>query len=493
MLISLHEDQFNVKKLKVMDGNKAFIISMEKDQIPVSFDWISSKLDLKFEMASEDQFFSSEKEDSGLYKGNDKMEKKCREEWASVRNRKNVRKMPNSLQRPDILGGTKVKGKQPYVKISKKRPTFGLYREGKLDLEKKKICHVRGVGGASSTSPSESESEEGQLMGVGEGRGECSRWRQIPKESLSKRQYGLEKGVSDNGLQKSVEAQSMTSEDRDGQYGHTPREWGDNSSSKGFEVGAPKKMLVRHKDHSLVSISDQEGRGIIIPLKGPITFPLQNSEGGQIRADDLESVPLTVDLGNEGKRGNQKAKHHSVNDRWSLQKELAKVIEKGFSRGYSFNQDFANTVEERSWSLSVEIAKVIEVGMALGVDFNGKEDSIEKEIAQREMEDEIKLLNVLIKGRHIVDTSIEFFDSFPPPPSSQPVGTFHPNVEEISVADDASQVLTLSAISAVILGSTIENRDRAQNTALENDTGRIDGSISTRTSTHNIGMHIHPL
>jgi len=102
-------------------------------------------------------------------------------------------------------------------------------------------------------------------------------------------------------------------------------------------------------------------------------------------------------------------------------------------------------------------------------------------------------LNVLTKGRHIDDTFTEFFDSFPSPPSSEPVGIFQPNELEITVAEDESQVLTGSAISSLLSGSTIGKRDRAQKTALENDIGKTEGSISTRTSIHNMGMHIHSL
>lgn len=102
------------------------------------------------------------------------------------------------------------------------------------------------------------------------------------------------------------------------------------------------------------------------------------------------------------------------------------------------------------------------------------------------------LLNVCIKGRDIVDTSIEFFDSLSPP-SSEPVGTFHPKHAEMSVADDKSQVLTGSGIFELFPCSTKEKRDLAQKTAFETDKGRTEGLMSTRTSIHNIGMHFHSL
>ncbi|KAK0575010.1 hypothetical protein LWI29_032546 [Acer saccharum] len=272
------------------------------------------------------------------------MENEHREVWAYVRGRKDDKKASKLGDKISLS-----KGKQAYVRNSKKRTTFGSYKEGKLDFEMKKVFQVRGMRADSSSSSSVFDSEEGQLMGLG----------------------------------KSKEAQSSSTED-----GLIPLV--DKSSSRGSGFGVSKKILVRHKDQKVVSILDQEGRDINLPLRGPIQFPLQDLEGGQNRAEDLMSIPLAVEIDEEVRRGNKKNKKLEV-VRWSLQEEIAKVIAKGISLGYVFNARDKETEgsktqvgdkdEEQSWSLGVEITKVIEVGVALGVDFNSKEDSIGKEIA----------------------------------------------------------------------------------------------------------------
>lgn len=83
--------------------------------------------------------------------------------------------------------------------------------------------------------------------------------------------------------------------------------------------------------------------------------------------------------------------------RWNLGGELAKVIDKGLDIGVlkrpgmvkrmNGSQDEQNNSRGVKWSLSKEVEKVIEVGVALGVNFNGNEDCAEAEIRRRESED----------------------------------------------------------------------------------------------------------
>ncbi|KAI9194405.1 hypothetical protein LWI28_005663 [Acer negundo] len=322
----------------------------------------------------------------------DRMEKVDSEEWVHVRGKKDGRKLSKtadtlspSMHRHDSLqGGMKLKGKQSLVRTSNKKPTDGIYREGKLYLEKRKDCHVRGVGSITLTSDLESAFVEG--------RGECSKWRQVTRESVSNRQGGLEKGTSGRGPQWSFEAYSETSE-------KGTELWGVSPTVTGTEVGNLNKILVRYIDQTIGPISDQEGRDINLPLKDPISFPLLNLQGGHVTAEELISVPLLVELGEERKKGNHK--QQKWKKRWSLQEEIAKVIEKGFSLGYEFKVRgkkaeggylaTGNSVQERSWSMGIENANMIEVGVALVVDFNGQEHSIWIAIAQREVEDENRL------------------------------------------------------------------------------------------------------
>ena len=247
VLVSLYDDQLVCNKVKVIEGNKSFVVSMEKDSTPADFDWILNVLDLKFELSPEGQFLNSDKEDSWMYKIGDSMGNEDRELGANVRNRKAVRgnKVHFSKSRSEFRD----KGKQVYVKCLKKRPLLGTYREGKLDLEKKKLGHVRREIMDSTTTSSDSESEEGQMMGVGKTKGECLKWRQGSNGNRSTSLNGPDKGCNEQGIQKTgCKFDSLM---------ESPRKKGNWSPSKGLEEGVPKRILVRHKNHKVVSISDQ--------------------------------------------------------------------------------------------------------------------------------------------------------------------------------------------------------------------------------------------
>ena len=105
--------------------------------------------------------------------------------------------------------------------------------------------------------------------------------------------------------------------------------------------------MVRHINNKVISISDQEGRAVNLPLRGPVPFPLQDSEGSQIRAEDLVPVQLAVDLEENEKIGNNKTKQRG-GSRWSLAEEFAKVIEKAFSLGYVLKDRTRETKGDKS-------------------------------------------------------------------------------------------------------------------------------------------------
>ncbi|KAK0585308.1 hypothetical protein LWI29_026585 [Acer saccharum] len=264
--IDLSSNKFQ-GKLKVIEGNKSFVVSIEKDSSPVAFDSILNLLDLKFELAPEYQPFSSDKE---LSEKRNMMETEGREVWANVRSRKDVRKTDKISHLSHGL---------TFVRLAQKTKESNPIR----------------VGVDSSTTSSDSDSEEGQQMRVGKSKGECSKWRQVSKGSGSRRLNGLGMGFSRHGFQKSGVLEKGVDCVVDSLW-----DLGDVSSSMASEVGAPKKILVRHKDP-------------------------------KIRAEDLLSVPLAVDLGVDGRRGNIKKKKQLVDIRWSLADEIAKVIEKGVS------------------------------------------------------------------------------------------------------------------------------------------------------------------
>ncbi|KAK3199767.1 hypothetical protein Dsin_023182 [Dipteronia sinensis] len=89
-------------------------------------------------------------------------------------------------------------------------------------------------------------------------------------------------------------------------------------------------------------------------------------------------------------------------DRWDVDVELSKVVEKGVELGYlKFPKSVNNggvanegrgdsSAEARS--LNEEVAKVIEMEVELGFDFNGSVDKVAAEISRREKDDETRYL-----------------------------------------------------------------------------------------------------
>lgn len=205
---------------------------------------------------------------------------------------------------------------------------------------------------------------------------------------MSNSQLRSEKVTNSCGPQKNFEAQSVSSDDGTGSWAVSP-------TVRDSEVGKFNKILVSHMDQTIGPLSDHGGRDVNLPLEGPVSFPLLNSQGGFVTAAELKSIPLSVELGEHRKK--ELLQQKNGKSRWSLQEEIAKVIEKGFSLGYVYKvrgreeeggeSAKGNSDQQLSWSMGVEIAKVIEVGVALGVDFNGNKDSLGSIIAQREGED----------------------------------------------------------------------------------------------------------
>ena len=73
-----------------------------------------------------------------------------------------------------------------------------------------------------------------------------------------------------------------------------------------------------------------------------------------------------------------------------IEKGVALGVLKGSEVGNRINvaQDEQNKNMSGKWSLSKEVAKIIEVGIAVGVNFNGCEESLEVEIRRRKSEDD---------------------------------------------------------------------------------------------------------
>ncbi|KAK0596443.1 hypothetical protein LWI29_015734 [Acer saccharum] len=192
----------------------------------------------------------------------------------------------------------------------------------------------------------------------------------------------------------------------------------DRPRNKVAQEHGPNQIIVRNKEKRVVSFSDNDGRMVSLPLKGPIQLPLRDAERVQIRGQDFQEVPITVELSGiervdpiDNTRREVSDDSRTVRIYWNLEEEITKVIEKGVALGHIVNskiidrekgganshnfQEAATTGSrdgqntgvlsaDSSWNLDEEVTKVIEVGAALGVDFNSKEAEIREVIVRRE-------------------------------------------------------------------------------------------------------------
>ncbi|KAK3200244.1 hypothetical protein Dsin_023659 [Dipteronia sinensis] len=430
LLIALPGNRRCPQCIRVAKGRSSWPISIEKDAFPMEFALLSEVLDLKHDFLTkgresspmsygryndrDNRRSSSSKSNSGE-KGSqdarrqpgafDKMDKRHigRGDYHERRKSISEEDMGNCFRTLAILKPrnldltvekTKEKGKHTFVRKVKKRPTLLSSLNGKLDLEIRRDTTIA----ESSVDSSDSEFEEGQLKGLGRFRGECSRFKVKSTKT------------TDHGPQSDME------------YHASPRE---ETNPETLEISTldcenrtridplegPRHMLVRHRTHNVVSISDKEGRLLSLPfnlpLNGPIQLHLNGAEGYQISGKDLIVLPLEI-------------WRWICKGLWSFRllltkEEIAKVIEKGVALGLVFKSNDTKTAEGEKhacreqdglsveldnngchnevttgavWDLGDEVAKVIEVGMSLGFDFNGKEVEIGAQIERREREDD---------------------------------------------------------------------------------------------------------
>ncbi|KAK0596042.1 hypothetical protein LWI29_012254 [Acer saccharum] len=310
----MKEDRMSTNRLKVRDGNSFFEISLEKEAVPVNLAWIEEELGLNFESVPEGVSFSSDKDDDWQSKGGDRREKQCIEEWEKARFRKGVREeiVKDTKDRPSMLRAdgfdedTRDKGKYTYVRNSKRKPAKGSYLNGKLILEKNNGAGDRGNRENGWTTSSDSGSEEGQLMDSSKWRGECSNRKQVVIGPKVGKLDGPQKTCFSSGPIRGSETNLSSSEDRAISTA-SPSSLEELEQRKKDQIGSAKKILLRHKDQMIFAFSDQEGRNVSLPLRGPIQLPLNDLEGGKIRGDDLVEIPLAMELGRDKEKApNQK-------------------------------------------------------------------------------------------------------------------------------------------------------------------------------------------
>ncbi|KAK0597066.1 hypothetical protein LWI29_021500 [Acer saccharum] len=345
MLVSLPHDRPCPNKLKVTVGSMSFYISVEKEDRPVDFEWIMEELDLNFKWTSE------KKEVSWQGKRVDKMYKESMEKEVRVRRRK---------------GGPIIKGQQAYVRNNKKRP---MHVNGELDLEKR-----RASGGDinESWSSSDFEMDEGQMAVLGLDRGECSNHNLLGK--------GPKKVIYDGPKVASVGEGMLSNTDGLSSWAAASHESPiinlKHATTVGCVSGSSKKLVVRHDDQRMVSISNQEGKVLSLPLRGPIQLPLTGLKGGLIRGKDLIAVPLAVELDGDERRNSK------------IQRMPDTIMRFSKASALELNQDVGKEnkipkVKKAPWNLKEEIAKVIKAGVVLGFDFKGREKEMVEEIVRR--------------------------------------------------------------------------------------------------------------
>ena len=294
------------------------------------------------------------------------------------------------------------KGKQAFVRNSKRRVVQPTCMNGKLILEKQKVAS-RSKDNESSSS--DSEVEERQFRVFGKEKGECSRFKFMgngPKlDGLLKENRQQEEGShfsSGDGLnltfglmEEGIQPESSN------ESAHKKVE---NSQRRraALTENIPKKLLVRSSKQRTISLSDNDGRLMSLPLKGPIQLPLKDGQGRQIRGKDFREVPLSVEFEGieetqENVISNTILKPKSSRCYWSLEEEITKVIEKVVAIGQIVTSKSRkeghvqqSSGKDHNWNLEEEVTKVIEVAVALGFDFNSSEDELGEQIARRERE-----------------------------------------------------------------------------------------------------------
>ncbi|KAK2648320.1 hypothetical protein Ddye_015809 [Dipteronia dyeriana] len=334
LLIAISNDRLMSKRLKI-----------EMDALSLDCQWIVEKLSLKVEGSSEEEAQDFEFEKKKCSWQADTRGKESMEQRDLLGGRKtvwNYQKEGNigslSKVRCDCTEiGAKDKGKAVYVTKSKKRPTLVTCMEGKLDLQKKKVESDKGDVVSSWSTSLDSDTEEGQMMDFGKKMGDCSNVKQVGKKVENGHQGGLRKVDIEKGLNRGLEAHQKGPEDRDIFTKSLSLQLNLESSNE-VEYGVSKKISLQQNDQGVLTISNERE----------------------------VSIPITVDLREAEKWGNNVEQRQTNRTTWNFHQEVTKVIEKGVSLGVIRNTNgkkINNMV--RSCNQSQQWA-------ALGFDFNNK-------------------------------------------------------------------------------------------------------------------------
>ncbi|KAK3220252.1 hypothetical protein Dsin_014222 [Dipteronia sinensis] len=263
------------------------------------------------------------------------------------------------------------KGKSAYVRISKRKPSQLTQVGQKLVLDKRGSVRYK------DESSTDTDFEEGELLNFGKFRGECSNVKSLGKGCNKTEEVKPDPPNALDGWQASLNPFDLY----DSESG--PRTEGPKEVSSG-----PRQITVRNEDKNMVSISDQEGGMVSLPLQSPIQLPLTVFESGQITGKDFVAVPLSVELEGVKKRefpatGYQlkKAKKRGVvpNDKSLINSSSSPRVQLGTKAQDAIVNKMCKQVTKKfSWNLEVKLAKVIEKGTALAMIYKPSTNEMDK-------------------------------------------------------------------------------------------------------------------
>ncbi|KAK3173875.1 hypothetical protein Dsin_032976 [Dipteronia sinensis] len=226
-------------------------------------------------------------------------------------------------------------------------------------------------------SSTDTDFEEEELLNFGKFRGECSNVKSLGKGCNKTEEVKPDPPNALDGWQASLNPFDLY----DSESG--PRTEGPKEVSSG-----PRQITVRNEDKNMVSISDQEGGMVSLPLQSPIQLPLTVFESGQITGKDFVAVPLSVELEGVKRRefpatGYQlkKAKKRGVvpNDKSLINSSSSPRVQLGTKAQDAIVNKMCKQVTKKfSWNLEVELAKIIEKGTALGMIYKPSTNEMDK-------------------------------------------------------------------------------------------------------------------
>ncbi|TXG46185.1 hypothetical protein EZV62_028313 [Acer yangbiense] len=205
---------------------------------------------------------------------NDKMDNRSFGNWDGKDKRKAVREVSSGRKNGSfskskskgenfVCDRTKTKGKELAVRRLKVRYTPFQYLNGKLVLEKRKGATCNDVIAGTGSSDSDSSSEEGEVGDRATFRGECSNLKSVGLKPVSEPVVSNSEDelVMDPIILKAHSGlNNIMISSKDCEAFSNPSEG--------------PSLVVRNNNRQLMSFSDQEGRTLSLPLRGPISLPL---------------------------------------------------------------------------------------------------------------------------------------------------------------------------------------------------------------------------